>query len=618
MWGILPYYISNTDERRKARPAAAAAVIRAMGGDPEGEPSPIRLRTRVVRTGQRVALAGAAELTLEDGTQLQVAKTLPRDLPFGYHYLQPHGPGLPELIIKSPGACFLDPAMPVWGWAVQLYALRSRRSWGFGDLADLRDLGEWAAGLGAGALVVNPLAAVAPTLPQEASPYSPSSRRFRNPLYLCVPEIPGAAELVADSKWPQVMADAATLNAQRHIDRDRVYGLKLEALGRLWSRQRAAVCQDTEFLTFCRRQGPGLDAFAAYCVLAECFGSDWRQWPAAYRHPAQAGVRSVCDERMERVQFHKWLQWRLDQQLAHAAGKLAIVQDLPISVDLGGADAWEWQGLWADGATLGAPPDAFKTEGQNWNLAPWVPHQLREAQFRPFIETLRATLRHARGLRIDHVMGLFRLFWIPQGFPNAEGLYVQYPADELLAIVAIESHRAGAWIAGEDLGTVAPEMRRQLAKHRMLSYRLLWFEDGSPGDYPQLSLAAVSTHDLPTVAGLWSGADYAAQEQLGLSPIAAEYARMRERLIAATELAPAAAPEEACLRAHAALAAASSAVRVANLDDALAVEERPNMPGTVREWPNWCLALPASLEELQAAALPRAIAQVLSRHAATG
>ena len=215
--------------------------------------------------------------------------------------------------------------------------------------------------------------------------------------------------------------------------------------------------------------------------------------------------------------YHAWLQWLLDRQLAEASRAIPILQDLPIGMDPGGADAWEWQDLLAKEMVIGAPPDAFNADGQDWQLPPFVPAKLRAAAYEPFIQTIRAALRHAGGLRIDHVMGLFRLWWIPNGQHPRKGWYVRYPADDLLGIVALESHRAGAFIVGEDLGTVEPGVRQRLALRRMLSCRLLWFEDRPPAEYPELSMASVTTHDLPTIAGLWSGADEAAQRSIGLT-----------------------------------------------------------------------------------------------------
>jgi 4-alpha-glucanotransferase len=263
--------------------------------------------------------------------------------------------------------------------------------------------------------------------------------------------------------------------------------------------------------------------------------------------------------------------------------------------------------------TVGAPPDQYNTLGQDWGLPPFIPHKLRAAAYEPFRQTIRATLRHAGGLRIDHVMGLFRLYWIPQGMDPSLGAYVRYAADELLAIVALESQRARAVVVGEDLGTVEEEVRERLATHRLLSYRLLWFEADPPARYPELALAAVTTHDLPTIAGMWSGTDLRTQQRLGLRPNEAGLREIAERLRAMTSLPMRAKIHEVIVRAHQLLAEAPSVVVTATLEDALAVEERPNMPSTTAEWPNWSLALPTSLGDLETQALTRAVADTLRR-----
>jgi len=282
-------------------------------------------------------------------------------------------------------------------------------------------------------------------------------------------------------------------------------------------------------------------------------------------------------------------------------------------VDPGGADAWAWQDVLTQGATVGAPPDAFNRLGQDWGLPPFVPWRLADAGYEPFIQTIRAALRHGGGLRIDHVMGLFRLWWIPRGAPPAAGAYVRYPADDLLGIVALESQRARALVVGEDLGTVEPGTREQLGRCGILSYRVLWFETEPAARFPEQALAAVTTHDLPTVAGLWTGADLRAQQDIGLVPNEEETRAMRERLRGLTGATDETAVEDVIERAHRLLAEAPSAVLTATLEDASGVAERPNVPGTVAEWPNWSLALPVSLEELETAPLPRRIASGLRR-----
>jgi 4-alpha-glucanotransferase len=263
--------------------------------------------------------------------------------------------------------------------------------------------------------------------------------------------------------------------------------------------------------------------------------------------------------------------------------------------------------------SVGAPPDEFNAGGQDWGLTPFVPYKLRAARYRPFIETIRSMLRHAGGLRIDHVMGLFRLFWIPRALGAKGGTYVRTRADELMAIVALESQRAGAFIVGEDLGTVEPGVRERLAACRMLSYRLLYFEPVPPAEFPELALSSVTTHDLATIAGLWTSADVAAQRSIGLDPNEPGMKALRDKLAREADIDDDAPVEEAIEKTHRALAAAPSRVLLATLDDALAVPERPNMPGTITQWPNWSLALPSTREEMEEADLPRRLATVLRR-----
>ena len=608
IWGIDDGYEDALGVWRETLAATRSALRTAMGVNSDQSGPPPEPPVRVLRSGQTLPLETPAELRLEDGTALRVDASLPPDLPLGYHTLSTLD-GQPVLyLIVSPSQCYLPPGWHTWGWAVQLYALRSAESWGIGDLADLRSLGRWSAtDLRAGILLINPLHAATPTLPQQASPYFPSSRRFRNVLYLRIEEVPGAAEVGIELE-PLVAAGRA-LNRQRYIDRDAIFRLKMQALGRLWSR----FGGDPAFDRYCHEQGDALRQFAIFCALAEHYSQGWQAWPAEYRRPDAPVVASFAAERADRVRFHQWLQWLLDAQLARAAAELPVMQDLPIGVDPNGADAWVWQDVLATEVTVGAPPDKYNTLGQDWGLPPFIPHKLRAAAYEPFRQTIRATLRHAGGLRIDHVMGLFRLYWIPQGMDPSLGAYVRYAADELLAIVTLESQRARAVVVGEDLGTVEDEVRERLATHRLLSYRLLWFEAGPPARYPELALTAVTTHDLPTVAGLWSGADLRTQQRLGLRPNEAGLREIDERLLAMTGLPEEAEVREVILRAHQLLAEAPSVVVTATLEDALAVEERPNMPSTTAEWPNWSLALPISLENIQTLAFTWALADTLKR-----
>jgi len=582
-----------------------AAVLEAIGQREAETDAPLL----VVCRGQRKRLKAHAEIIFEDGGTLKVEATLPQALPLGYHTLRYLDGDRNIRLIVSPGVCFLPKELRVWGWSAQLYALRSAQSWGMGDFGDLQRLARWSAKeLGAGVLLVNPLQTSSPVRPQQPSPYFPSSRRYRNLLYLRIEDISGAAELKMD--LDRLAAAGHALNRERRIDRDAVFNLKMNALRLLWPR----FSGDARFDRFCNEQGESLAQFATFCVLAERYNSSWHNWPADHRRPDSPAVARFAADHAERVRFYQWVQWLLDEQLASAAADIPLMQDLPIGVDPEGADAWVWQDIFARGVTVGAPPDEYNTQGQDWGLPPLIPWKLRNAAYEPFIQTIRATLRHAGGLRIDHVMGLFRLFWIPEGKKPQEGAYVRYAEDELLAILALESERAKAYIVGEDLGTVEENFRKQLKDSRVLSYRLIWFENVPPARFPKQALAAVTTHDLPTIAGLWTGSDLRAQRKLGLSPNEEGMNQIRGRLSAMLGVSEEASVEEVIRRTYELLGQAPSKIVSATLDDALAVEERPNMPGTTsKQWPNWSLALPKSQEELEQHDLAREIAQALKR-----
>jgi 4-alpha-glucanotransferase len=627
-WGIDAGYETAAGEWRNVPPDTLAAVARALGADGGHPPTAPFLSLR-----PGAALPGPWHLALEDGGELDGAEQLPPDVPFGYHRLTrpggsragsggSPGPGgsrgpssgrgeAETLLVVSPGRCVLPDAAR-WGWAVQLYALRSRQSWGMGDLGDLSELAGWASRDGAGMILLNPLHAALPDLPQEPSPYFASSRCFRNPLYLRIEQVPGAADL---PELDVIAAWGRALNASDRIDRDAVWRLKRAALQSLWRRFRDRG-GDRAYERYCRDEGALLTSYASFSALTELLGRPWSTWPEDVRRPAGPGVAELQRAAPESVGFHQWLQWLIDRQLADAAERVPgveLLQDLAIGAGPQGADAWLWQDCLALDMRVGAPPDEFNTLGQDWAFPPFDPWRMRAAGYEPFRRIVRSGMRHAAGLRFDHVMGLFRLFWIPEGAGPDRGTYVRYPAGDLLDILALESHRAGAYVVGEDLGTVEKAARVELADRDILSYRVLWFESVPPGRYPERALAAVTTHDLPTVAGLWTGSDLRAQQKLDLSPNVEGTLAMRERLRDWTGLADDAPVTRVAEAAHELLAQAPSLLVAAGLDDALAVEQRPNMPGTIDEWPNWSIPLPEPLEEIEADPGVRAIAAQLHR-----
>jgi 4-alpha-glucanotransferase len=611
-WGIQTEYEDAAGKMQKVSKAALARIRSAMGPPPAAAPSWLDERVAVIRQGESRPVPAGATLVFEDGHRQRLTDRLPADVPIGYHRLIPSEKSDASIhLIVTPGRCHLPENLRIWGWSAQLYATRSRDSWGMGDLADLRRLARWAHNLGARLLLINPLHATQPLVPQEASPYSPSSRRYLNPLYLRIEELPGVRRLGQDVQRLAAMGRA--LNEDRHIDRDRVFHIKQEALQSLWSYFEG----DPDFEQFQRDGGESLHQFAVHCCLAERYGASWRQWPDGYRRPDSRDVEAFASAEADRVRYHIWQQWLLDRQLKQAAQSIPLMQDLPIGFSPDGADAWVWQDLIADRMTVGAPPDLFNSTGQDWGLPPFVPSRLRGVGYQPFIDTIRSIIRYAGGLRIDHVMGLFRLWWVPQGRKPKDGAYVRYSAEELLAILAIESERAGAIVVGEDLGTVEEGVREMMAQHNVLSYRVLWFEDHPPSAYPQKALAAVTTHDLPTLAGVWTGADFESQRKFGLKPDQKAQEQFRQKIIETSGVPSEGTVQDAITRTLGRLADSPAAVVMAELEAAGAVNERPNMPSSAGKYPNWSLALPLTIEELETAMLPQQLATTLNRRVTT-
>jgi len=501
--------------------------------------------------------------------------------------------------VRRPKKVPSEPCAPAperaWGWAIQLYALRSRASWGVGDLADLRRFGRWSRRKGASIVLLNPLGAQTPTLPYQPSPYYASSRRFRNIVYLRIEEIEGAASRHAELE--PLRAAAQELNKQRLIDYDKVFQLKTEALEHIY----AAAPQPSGLAAYVRRQGRALRDFATFNAIAEERGPAWRSWPDYLRHPGHDGIEPSRRRLADRIAFHEWQQFHVDRQLARASREIGIVTDVPVGFASDGFDAWRWQGLLAPGMRVGAPPDEFFRDGQDWGCPAFNPWRLSDAHWEPFIDAIRSAAAHAAGVRLDHVMGLFRLFWIPDGMTAAQGAYVRHPAATLLALLANESRRANAFVVGEDLGLVPPTVRKHLRRRGSLSYRLLWFEGSEPQRWPRDAVASVGTHDLPTVAGIWTQTE--PEHRLH---------HLREKLVSMTRLPDATQPVDVAVAAYTALARGRPRIVLASLEDALGVSERPNVPGTTTEFPNWRLALPRSLEEIEAAKGIRRIAEAMN------
>ena len=604
--GIWTSYYDAFGNRYDLSEDAAAQLLDAMDVAP-GAPVPDGRDAVLVTGPHRGGWVPAGELVYEDGSRIRVDGPLPADLPLGYHQLH-RDDGITTTIISSPGRAPRHPER-IWGWAVQVYSVRSRRSWGVGDLDDLRVLASWSKEVGARTLLVNPMDAVVHEPDREESPYFPSSRRFRDPLYLAVDRLEGVEALPA--------AELARLRALaqgdgRRIDRSRVIDAKLAVLEQLWE-QRGREEADPGFAAFVAEQGAALQRFATFETLSELHGSGFHGWPEELRDPLGPAVAEVAREHAERVRFHTWLQWLLDEQLRAAGAAAPLMRDLPIGVDPEGADAWEWQDVLATDTTVGAPPDELGPDGQDWLVPAFVPWKLREVAYRPIVETLRSAFRHAAALRIDHVLGLFRLFWIPPAGPTA-GTYVSQDRAALLDILALEAHRAGAYVVGEDLGTVMDGVREDLVGRGMLRYRVLWFEDQEPAQWDRYGLGSVSTHDLPSIGGLWTRAELEVLREVGAHVDAERVERMRGDLAARADVDPDAGVADACVAAARLLGGAGCDVVVAQLEDALGTTHRINVPGTnSSERPeNWSIPLPVLLDDLPDHDLAQQVAAALA------
>lgn len=548
---------------------------------------------------------------------------LPADLPLGYHTLRARG-GDAEAsmtLIVTPAWLGMPAQLGdkrAWGLMTQLYSVRSRQSWGTGDLADLADLAVWsAAEHGADYVLVNPLHAAEPVPPMEPSPYLPTTRRFANPIYLRVERIPEYAE--ADyGQRAEIDGIRRRLQSvsglMERIDRDTAWAAKRAACQVVHAVPRTPG-REGSYRAYRSREGQGLQDFATWCALSEAFGADWREWPAGLRDPASPDVSDFRAAHPVQVDFYSWLQWVLDEQLAatqqagvSAGMGLGVMHDLAVGVHAGGSDAWSLQDVYATGISVGAPPDAYNQQGQNWTQPPWRPDRLAETAYGPFREMVSTILRHAGGIRVDHVIGLFRLWWIPNGAGPTQGTYVRYDHEALIGILALEAHRAGALVVGEDLGTVEPWVRDYLRGRGILGTSILWFEfefdEGGaplrPERWREYCLASVTTHDLPPTAAYLAGDHVRLRDDLGvltrplaeeLAVDAAERQAWLDNLQAHDLLGAEVSVEETVQALHRYLTLTPARVLGVALTDAVGDRRTQNQPGTSDEYPNWRVPL---------------------------
>ncbi|MDG9716811.1 4-alpha-glucanotransferase [Streptomyces sp. DH24] len=668
--GVATSYSPSPDRTVTASATALTAALGALGVDASG-PAAVRAaladRERELR-GRLLpptvvcwgTAAPAALAALPDGTRLRIeteqgeTRAAADHLPPGVHRLTataPDGRTATAHLIAAP------PRLPTprgrcYGLLVQLYSLLSRRSWGMGDLGDLGELTAWAGRVvGAGFVQVNPLHAAVPGAPTDPSPYRPSSRRFPDPVHLRVEDVPEFAHVADPDRVRGLLERAARLREAvlgkgALIDRDAVWELKREALELirdvpLGPGRRAAYCD------FLAEEGQALEDHATWYALAEVHGPDWHRWPAGLRDPRSADTARARAELMDRVDFHSRLAWLTDAQLtaaqrtAREAGMpVGIVHDLAVGVHPGGADAWAQQDHFAAGMSVGAPPDAFNARGQDWGLPPWRPDRLAASGYEPFRRLLRALFRYAGALRIDHVMGLFRLWWVPHDRPPTEGTYVHYDAEAMLAVLVLEASRAGAVVVGEDLGTVEPGVREALRERGVLGTSVLWFERDWDGDRRPLPpdrwradcLATATTHDLPPTAARLTGEHVELRDRLGLltrpfeeerAEAAADIGEWLDRLaelglLRGTGVGHGTTREEIEIQAvHRFLLRTPARMVGVWLPDGVGDRRPQNLPGTWDQYPNWRLPIadsegrPVTLEELAASPRLHALTDVL-------
>ncbi|MFF1252106.1 4-alpha-glucanotransferase [Pseudarthrobacter sp. NPDC058329] len=621
----------------------------------QGEPAQVPVHVREGATAQvSITLEGGAgsrdavqqDLWMQprdvDGVSTgRVTFALPQDLPLGWHTLhaESEGTAASTTLVVVPARLITSAPLEErrgWGLATQLYSVRSRRSWGIGDFSDLADLGALSATRGADYVLVNPLHAAEPVPPVQPSPYSPSTRRFFNPLYIRIEAIPELAYLKPRKRAAveKLREEVAALNKDgSRLDRDSVYAAKLQALELLYHARRSPARQ-AAFDGFCRISGSGLDDFALWSAIREDLPAGDPFWSDPASGLGTPQTEALREKLSDRIGFYRWLQWICDEQLENAQQaalrsgmRLGVVHDLAVGVDHSSADAWTLRDVLAPGTSVGAPPDMYNQQGQDWGQPPWHPTRLAEAGYVPFRNMLATVLRHAGGVRVDHILGLFRLWWIPSGNAPGDGAYVRYDHEALIGILALEAQRAGAVVIGEDLGTFEPWVRDYLAARGILGTSILWFEyDGdsplAPEKYRTQALASVNTHDLPPTAGYLAGDHVALRSGLGLlerseaeertehnASLEKMLALVRERGYLPEDVSggPVATEERTIEALHLLLAQAPSVLLGVALVDAVGERRVQNQPGTTEAlYPNWQVPLggpdgrPVFLDDLPA------------------
>jgi 4-alpha-glucanotransferase len=639
--GIETQFRDAQGRQRTADPQALARVLAALAG---GEPPAVRLvpRTVILRHGQSSRLRIKADACtpvrwdvrsdtrIAGGESAAPTIALPDHLPLGVYDLKitAQSAGTPRsehaTLVSAPPQAFQGPQQGphrFWMLAVQLYGVRSRRNWGHGDFTDLAGLLDLAAEAGAAGVALNPLHALFDERAEAASPYSPNSRLFLNPLYIDVEAIPEFPGLGAAGLGREIEA----LRQSELVDHAGVASVKTRALRLAYAGfRRAGSARQEAFEAFREERGPALGRFACFEFLRRHIGTPWREWPVQWRNPTDGDLAELRGREGEEIGFFEFVQWTADHQL-QACGRRAqdlalpigLYLDVAVGVQPDGFDAWSDQDSVMSGLAVGAPPDTYNMAGQNWGLAAFNPVALEQKALRPFREMLQASMRYAGAIRLDHVLGLKRLYLIPDGMRPDQGIYVRFPFRALLAVGALESVRHRCLVIGEDLGTVPEDFRETLADWGLWSYQVMLFErtpDGGflpPERYRENALATFSTHDLATFAGWASGHDLAVKRGLAMDPGETDAERTAGQLALWRALSAVGAAELDFPSVARFLAQTPARLLVIAVEDALGVCDQANVPATIDEHPNWRRRWPVLLEDIAQHPGWRAVADVM-------
>jgi 4-alpha-glucanotransferase len=618
--GIQTEFLDGQGHPRVTDAAALKIILEAL---PAQAPGPLVGHPVVVRSGRpsRTELAATAKLPLEwkivagsrliaKGESSDHAIDWPADLPPGVYRLQMRDATATEDVplISAPERAFGGEFDRCWLLAVQLYGVRSGRNWGMGDFTDLAGLIELADHLGADGVGLNPLHALFDDRPGDCSPYSPNSRLFLNALYIDVEKL---AEFQSDAETSKALA---SLRAGDVVDYVGVAGLKWRALRRAFAafKTGAKPARRQDFDKFRAERGTLLSHFACFEVLRHKFGKPWWEWPAEWRQPDDARCAALRQgEDASEIEFVEFVQWTADRQLGAAADlakklgmKVGLYLDVAVGVQADGFDAWNEQVAISRHLGVGAPPDPLNTAGQTWGLAGFNAAGLEQQSFAPYRDMLRASMRHAGAIRLDHVLGLKRLYLVPQGFSARDGVYVQMPFEALLAVTAQESVANRCVVIGEDLGTVPEGFRDQIADWGIWSYLVMMFERDDAGTFRSIdhyltnALVTFNTHDLSTYAGWRSFGDLNMKRSLGIDPGESDDARWHALAMLDDVLRHNAIDRNDLYSVTNFLARTKSRLLAVSLEDLLGVVDQPNIPGTINEHPNWRRRLPVPIEKM--------------------